>query len=85
MLRSRVGAQHRAISRDSGGTGRRWGGASVEPIVNARAGRVRGQALGGVWGFKGIPYGAPPFGANRFGHPGRLRRGMGCATHWPTG
>jgi len=35
-------------------------------VVNTRQGRVRGRVAEGVNAFKGIPYAAPPFGANRF-------------------
>ncbi|HEY9287637.1 MAG TPA: carboxylesterase family protein, partial [Candidatus Dormibacteraeota bacterium] len=35
-------------------------------IVETQAGPVEGQVGGNVTSFKGIPYAAPPFGANRF-------------------
>ncbi len=38
-------------------------------VVTTRQGRVRGQVIDGVATFKGIPYGAPPFGPNRFQLP----------------
>jgi len=37
--------------------------------VNTRAGRVRGRVADGINIFKGIPYAAPPFGANRLQPP----------------
>jgi carboxylesterase type B len=39
--------------------------AHAKPIVRTRQGQLRGSASDGVFTFKGIPYAAPPFGANR--------------------
>jgi len=40
-----------------------------EPVVRLKDGAVRGKAVSGVHAFLGIPYAAPPFGANRMRPP----------------
>lgn len=44
-------------------------GADMNPVVATRYGQLRGSKTGGINTFKGIPYAAPPFGANRFRAP----------------
>src|SRR5713226_9550317 len=41
----------------------------MDVVVKTRQGAVRGAMVEGVAAFKGIPYAAPPFGANRFQPP----------------
>src|SRR6516225_531897 len=40
-----------------------------QPVIQLKDGAVRGQAEGGVSAFLGLPYAAPPFGANRMRPP----------------
>lgn len=43
--------------------------AHMNPVVKTRSGEVCGSVVDGVNVFKGVPYAAPPFGANRFQPP----------------
>jgi para-nitrobenzyl esterase len=40
--------------------------AALSPIVETASGKLRGSANSGVYGFKGVPYGASTAGGNRF-------------------
>jgi len=43
--------------------------AALSPVVETAAGKLRGSASGGIFAFKGVPYGASTAGANRFMPP----------------
>src|SRR5215831_13104372 len=45
----------------------------TQPLVQLKDGAVRGKAEGGVSAFLGLPYAAPPFGANRMRPPQPVR------------
>jgi para-nitrobenzyl esterase len=42
---------------------------ALSPVVEISSGKIRGAVAGGIHAFKGIPYGAPTNGANRFRQP----------------
>ena len=66
--------------------------AQAQPVVDAPAGAVRGEALDGVNAFRGIPYAEPPVGWRRWRPPAELDRwsgtldatAFGPACHQPT-
>ena len=41
----------------------------MAPAVEISTGKLRGAFVAGIYAFKGIPYAAPPAGANRFMPP----------------
>lgn len=51
--------------------------ASAEPVLDTPAGRMRGEAVGGLHAFKGIPYAHPPVGTARWKPPQALPRWSG--------
>jgi para-nitrobenzyl esterase len=46
-----------------------WSADSSEPVVETTHGKIRGAAVNGISGFKGVPYGASTAGTNRFMPP----------------
>lgn len=56
---------------------------AISPLVTTRQGKVRGTHADAVHAFKGIPYAAPPFGANRLRAPQPVEpwTGVRVATH----
>jgi Carboxylesterase family len=41
----------------------------MDPVVKTLHGKLRGNVVDGVYAFLGVPYAAPPFGANRLRPP----------------
>jgi para-nitrobenzyl esterase len=50
---------------------------TTHPLVGLKDGTVRGTARSGASAFLGIPYAAPPFGANRLHHAADSEPGPG--------
>ena len=56
----------------------------MDSIIATPYGRVQGRVDAGVHTFLGVPYAAPPFGANRLRRRDRSSRGAASATRSPS-
>ena len=58
--------------------------APTAAVAATASGSVRGRLDDGIYSFKGVPYAAPPFGANRLAPPRRVESWSGVrdATEW---
>lgn len=59
-------AQSRAVAATTGAPGNLVIAASSKGVVETTAGRIRGSSVNGIHSFRGVPYGAPTWGAGRF-------------------
>src|SRR5215208_1655143 len=72
-----ISIPHLAHSGSRGNSDLRRTHRHMNAVVKTQHGEVRGSATDGVNTFKGIPYAAPPFGANRLRPPQPVERWSG--------